>query len=125
MTDHRATFEYIVSYISEHNFIAECCWKTLYTMKSVMLLNVKLFNCFWTKIMNTVNYLRNWLFIYDKIITSEKVWTEQRFSFSHIRIFKFLLYVYILKKKQIKLNLNWTWKNILIEYIIINKQIKV
>jgi hypothetical protein len=59
ITDYRATLEYTVSYTSEHNSIAKWCWKHFYTMKNVMLLNVKLFNRFWVEIMNTVNYFRN------------------------------------------------------------------
>ena len=125
ITDHKTTFKYIISYILEHNSIVKCCWRTLHTMKNFMLLNAKLFNWFWTKIINTVNYLRNWLLIYNRTIIFKKVWTEQRSSLSYIRIFEFLLYIYISKKKQIKLDLNWMWKDILIKYMTINKQIKV
>jgi hypothetical protein len=95
----QTTFKYTVSYTSEHNSIAEWCWKTLCTMKNIMLLNVKLFNRFWIKIMNTVNYLRNRLSTYVRNHYSEKVWTELIFSLSHVRIFEFLLYVHISKKK--------------------------
>ena len=91
MTNHKTTLGYIISYTSEHNSIVKCCWRRLHTMKNFMLLNVKLSNWFWVKIMNTVNYLRNQLLTYDRTVTSEKVWTEQRSSLSHIRIFGSLL----------------------------------
>jgi hypothetical protein len=54
----QTTFKYTVLYTSEHNSIAEWCWRTFCTMKNIMLLNVKLFNRFWIKIMNTVNYFK-------------------------------------------------------------------
>ena len=62
---------------------------------------------------------------YERTVISEKVWTEIKLNLSHIRIFEFVLYVHILKEKCIKLNLNWTWKNIFVEYTAISKQIKV
>ena len=67
----------------------------------------------------------NWLFIHEETVISEKVWTEIRSDLSHIRIFKFILYVHILKENCVKLNLNQTWKDIFVEYITTSKQIKV
>ena len=125
MTDKKITLKYIILYTSEHNSIVKCCWCTFYIMKNVMLLNADLFNCFWVEIINIVNYLRNYLFIHERIITSEKVWTEIRSDLSHIRIFEFVLYIHILKEKHIKSDLNQTWKDILVEYMTISKQIKV
>jgi len=121
ITDKRVTLEYTVLYTSEHNSIVKCCWCTLYTIKNFMLLNADLFNCFWTEIINTVNYFRNWLFIHKKAVISEKVWTEIKSDLSHIRIFESVLYVHISKEKCVKSNLNWTWKDIFVENITINK----
>lgn len=46
LTDYETTFKYTALYTSEHNDILKCYWKTLYTMKNIMLLNVNLFNRF-------------------------------------------------------------------------------
>ena len=125
MTDKKVTFKYIISYTSKHNSIVKCCWCTLYTMKNIMLLNADLFNCFWIEIMNIVNYFRNWLSIHERTVTSEKVLTEIRLNFSYIWIFESVLYIHILKKKCVKSDLKWTWKDIFVEYMTTSKQIKV
>jgi len=62
---------------------------------------------------------------HKRTVTSEKVWTEIRLNFSHIWIFKSVSYIHISKEKCMKSNLNQTWKDIFVEYMIISKQIKV
>jgi len=125
ITDKKVTLKYIILYTSEHNFIVKCCWCIFCIMKNIILLNANLFNCFWAEIINTVNYFKNQLFIYERTVTSEKVWTEIRLNLSHIWIFESVLYVHISKEKCVKLNLNQTWKDIFVEYITNSKQIKV
>ena len=65
------------------------------------------------------------MFTHERTVTFEKIWTEIRLNFSHIWIFESVLYVHILKEKCVKLNLNWTWKDIFVEYTTTSKQIKM
>ena len=53
-------------------------------MKDFMLLDAKLPNRFWAEVMNTMNYLRNWLPTYARTVTPEEAWTGQQLSLKYI-----------------------------------------
>lgn len=48
---------YAAPYIHEKNKIAKQCWRTLATMKNLLLINSNLLVDFWADTMNTTNYL--------------------------------------------------------------------
>lgn len=58
---------YAIQYIYEKNNIAKQCAKTLALMKSLLIIDSKFLNLLWTKIIDTIYYLRNWLPIKDRV----------------------------------------------------------
>lgn len=69
--------KYAISYIHEENGLAKRRWQTIVTIKNVILIDSRLPNRFWAKVMETANHLWNKLLIRSKShgkVVSKECW---------------------------------------------------
>ena len=111
----------------EKNGIAEQCWRTLATIKDLLLIDSGLPVNFWAEAMDTANYLRNWLPTRREGPTfiPEEAWTNTRQNLGQVRIFGNRVSTFIPSKKRTKSDVRRTWKGILIGYTGTSKHLRV
>lgn len=81
---------YAAPYIYKENGLAKQRWRTIVTIKDLMLIDSGLPNGFWAEAMETANYLRNKLSTRiksHKEVIPEELWTGQKQNLQHICIF--------------------------------------
>ena len=97
-------------------------------MKDSLLIDSKLPNKIWAKVIDTTNYLRNQLPIRrttEKIIIIPKeAWTDVRQNFEHIRIYGSRVSTYIPSEKRSKSDVYKTWNGIFIGYTNTTKHLR-
>ena len=111
----------------EENGIGKRCWRTLATMKDLLLIDSGLPVNFWAKAMDTANYLHNRLPIRRNSVTviSKEVWTNTRQNLEHIQIFGSRMSTFIPSEKRTKSDIRKTWKGIFIGYTGTSKHLRV
>ena len=118
--EQRIKIGYAAPYMHDDNGIAEQYWRTLALIKNSLLIDSKLSNQFWAKVMDTANYLQNRLptrCTADKIIIiSEEAWTRVKQNLEHIRIFGNKVSTYIPSEKHSKSNVYKPWNGIFLGY---------
>ena len=111
--------KYAAPYVHEKNGLAEQGWRTFVTIKDSMLINSRLPNGFWAKVMETANYLWNRLPTRSKShgeMIPEKSWTSHRQDLRHVCIFGSLALCNISDEKRLKSNYQNVQKGLLIGY---------
>lgn len=88
-------------------------------MKDSMLINNRLSNRFWAKLLEIANCLQNRLPTRSKNhgkMIPKKAWIGRHLDFYHICIFESLAFYNILEEKRVKSDHQKVWKRILIRY---------
>ena len=111
--------KYAAAYMHKENGLAGQGWKTIVTMKDLMLIDSSLPNNFWAEAIETASYLRNKLPTrsknHEKVIPKES-WTGWQQSLSHVHIFGSLVLANIPEEKKTKSDYQKVWQGILIGY---------
>ena len=91
-----------------------------------MLFNLNLLSEFWREAAQTVCYLRNRLFLENshRTKTLYELWTEFKLFIEHLRVFEYIVYIYISSIKWVKLK-SISHCEIFVEYCSTSKQFKV
>lgn len=112
------TIKYAAPYIHKENGVAEQGWRTIVTIKDSLLIDNGLPLEFWAEAMDTANYLWNRLPTKSQRgeIISEKNWTREKQTVSHVKIFGSAVSVVIPKEKRHKSDIYKNWKGIFIGY---------
>lgn len=103
---------YAALYIHKKNGLAKRRWKTIFTIKNLMLIDSSLPNGFWVEAMETANYLCNKLLTRSKNhrkIISEEACTGEYQDLQHIWIFKSLALSNISAEKRTKSDYQKVW----------------
>ncbi len=110
---------YAAPYVHEENGLIEQGWRTIVTMKDLMLIDSGLPNNFWAEAMEIANYLRNKLLTKSKShgeIIPEKSQIGKRQNLEYVCIFGSLALSHIPDKQRNKSDYQKVWQDILIGY---------
>lgn len=111
--------KYAALYMHKKNGLVKQGWKTIMTIKDLMLIDSGLLNNFWAEAMEKTGYFCNRLPTKSKNygeVVPKKSWTGRQQSLGHVRIFRSLVLANIPKEKRTKSDYPKIWQGILIRY---------
>ncbi len=110
--------KYAAPYMHEENGLAERSWRTIITIKNLLLLDSGLPLDFWAEAIDTTNYLRNRLPTKSQRgeLIPKEAWSNKKQDVSHLRVFGSLTSVEISKEKRHKSDIQKNWYGIFIGY---------